>query len=162
LVAAFTGLVLATYTGVLLGATSVPVWARHHQWLPLHFGTSSLGAAVGIVELAAGFVPPLNLIGLVAAAIETALGLAHEWRRRADDDPDRQHLGSLVRLGHLCSGGVPLILRLAAATSPPLRAVAAVSAIAGSLASRYGWLAAGRRSAVDVYETVVLRQERSG
>ena len=45
-VGTLTGLVLATYTGVLLGATAIPVWSAHARVLPVHFGASSLGAAV--------------------------------------------------------------------------------------------------------------------
>jgi hypothetical protein len=161
LVAALTGLVLATYTGVLLGATAVPVWARNRRLLPLHFGASSLGAAVACVEILAGFVPVLNLIGVTAAVVETCLGVMHERRRLADTGSgasDHEHLGPSVRLGHLLSGAIPLALRLLAATSPVFRAIAAGSAIAGSLTSRYGWLAAGRRSAVAACETVASGQ----
>src|SRR5436190_2262723 len=35
---AATGLVMATYTGVLIGATSIPAWADHASMLPIHFG----------------------------------------------------------------------------------------------------------------------------
>ena len=110
---------------------------------------------MALVELLAGFGPTLNMIGVAAAAVETYLGVRHERQRLVSDDASEdRHLGNLVRLGHLCSGAIPLMLRLFATTSPPLRAVAAVSALVGSLASRYGWLAAGRRSAIAVYETV--------
>src|SRR5215475_5967110 len=33
------GTLLATYTGVLIGATAVPAWFLHHRLLPIHFGT---------------------------------------------------------------------------------------------------------------------------
>ncbi len=36
--AALFGLLLATYTGVLLGATAIPAWFTHHRLLPFHFG----------------------------------------------------------------------------------------------------------------------------
>ena len=76
-----TGLVLATYTGVLLAVSAIPVWAAHARMLPLHFGASSLGAAVSIVELCGHCVPSLNTIGLVAAVVETAIGIGLERRR---------------------------------------------------------------------------------
>ncbi|HTK75593.1 MAG TPA: NrfD/PsrC family molybdoenzyme membrane anchor subunit, partial [Gemmataceae bacterium] len=44
-VAALAGLVLTTYTGVLIGATVIPVWKAHVRLLPFHFAASSLGAA---------------------------------------------------------------------------------------------------------------------
>ena len=40
--AAATGLVMATYTGVLLGATAIPVWAKHKRTLPILFGASAV------------------------------------------------------------------------------------------------------------------------
>src|SRR6266581_3464729 len=33
------GTLLATYTGVLLGATAIPAWFLHRTLLPIHFGT---------------------------------------------------------------------------------------------------------------------------
>jgi formate-dependent nitrite reductase membrane component NrfD len=42
--AAMSGLVMSTYTGVLIGATSVPVWARHAALLPIHFAASAAGS----------------------------------------------------------------------------------------------------------------------
>ena len=40
------GTLLATYTGVLIGATAIPAWFLHHKLLPIHFGTAGLGSAV--------------------------------------------------------------------------------------------------------------------
>src|SRR3954447_21331147 len=39
------GLLLATYTGVLLGVTAIPAWFLHHKLLPIHFGVAGTGAA---------------------------------------------------------------------------------------------------------------------
>ena len=41
--AALTGLLLASYTGVLIGATAIPVWHEIGRLLPAHFLTSGLG-----------------------------------------------------------------------------------------------------------------------
>ena len=46
-----TGLVLATYTGVLVGATAIPVWAENSMLLPFHFGISGLASAVSVLQL---------------------------------------------------------------------------------------------------------------
>jgi len=43
--AALSGLGMATYTGVLLGATAIPVWSKHVKTLPMHFGASGLASA---------------------------------------------------------------------------------------------------------------------
>ena len=46
------GTLLATYTGVLIGATAIPAWFLHRMLLPIHFGTAGLGSAAGIVGIA--------------------------------------------------------------------------------------------------------------
>ena len=146
LVAATTGAVLATYTGVLIGATAIPVWARHAATLPLHFGASALGAAVSLLELIGHRALSLNRLGLAAAAAETALLIYLESSR---DQVARTVFsgpsGVLVRLGAWLTGPVPFVLRL----FPALRLAAAASMVSGSLVSRFGWIAAGRRSATD-------------
>ncbi|MGH8102847.1 MAG: NrfD/PsrC family molybdoenzyme membrane anchor subunit, partial [Chthoniobacterales bacterium] len=49
--AAIFGTLLATYTGVLIGATAIPAWFLHRTLLPIHFGTAGLGCAAGLLEL---------------------------------------------------------------------------------------------------------------
>lgn len=148
LVATATGLVLATYTGVLLGATAIPVWAAHAAVLPLHFGASSLGAAVSILEICGHLAPALNLVGIAAAVVETVIGTRLELRRNSPTSAlGRGTSGMATRLGDVFSGPVPLLLRLSSGGWPAGRLVAASFAIAGSILTRYGWLDAGRRSA---------------
>jgi len=43
--ATITGLLLASYTGVLIGATAIPVWSYNRVLLPPHFLISGLGGA---------------------------------------------------------------------------------------------------------------------
>ena len=150
IVALLTGLVLATYTGVLIGATAIPVWAAHASVLPLHFGASSLGAAVSIIELCGHFTPVMNLLGLAAALGETVIGAHLELRRLSPHSALGKGSGGLAtRLGDVFSGPVPFILRLTSAGWLPGRLVASVSAVAGSILTRYGWLQAGRQSAAE-------------
>src|SRR6267143_3360266 len=47
--AAVTGLLLASYTGVLIGATAVPVWSENRKLLPTPSTTSFLGGAYGML-----------------------------------------------------------------------------------------------------------------
>ena len=51
IVSGLSGMLLATYTGVLIAATAVPAWHTHRVLLPLHFGIAGLGSAAGILEL---------------------------------------------------------------------------------------------------------------
>jgi hypothetical protein len=148
MLSAATGLVLATYTGVLLGATAVPVWSRNVQLLPVQFGASSLGAAASILELMGHRHSALNRLALGAAVVETLVGLSLDTRDDAAlDSRGRGHVGAITRAGGILSGPLPLVLRLFGGGSRTARHVAAVSSIAGSLLTRIGWIAAGRASA---------------
>lgn len=147
-VAAATGLILSTYTGVLVGATAVPVWSRNISLLPVHFGASGLGTAVSLLELMGHSDPALNRIGIGAAAVETAIGWSIERRHDPALDPLKEgSSGTITRLGGWLSGPVPLVLRIAGRRSVGVRRVAAISTIAGSLLTRIGWLAAGKATA---------------
>jgi formate-dependent nitrite reductase membrane component NrfD len=146
--AAATGLVLSTYTGVLIGATAIPVWSDNVRVLPVHFGASAVGAAVSILELLGHRDPALNLLGAGAAAVETLVGASLELSSREALVPLKQDwTGAVVRAGGVLSGPLPLALRLMAGRSPSARKAAAISTIVGSLLTRVGWLAAGRDSA---------------
>jgi hypothetical protein len=143
--------VLATYTGVLLGATVVPAWSSHYRLLPFHFGIVALGSAAAVLELLGFRTSALNAIGLIVAAMETGVGAWIELRRRPSTSRAlfEGRSGSLLRTAGLLTGPVSLILRLLSWV--PL---AAACLLTGALVSRYGWISAGRASAGDLRETV--------
>ncbi len=143
------GLPFHNYTGVLIGATAVPLWNHHIKQLPQHFGMSGLQSAVSILELMGhDDSRALNLLGLFSASMETYEGFRIESGRDRTLDPlKRGASGWVTRAGGVLSGPVPLALRLLSWKSPRLRRWAAVSGIVGSLLTRYGWMAAGRASA---------------
>jgi polysulfide reductase-like protein len=148
IVAAATGLALSTYTGVLIGATAIPVWSRNVAILPLHFGASGLGAAVSLLELMGHREPALHRIAIATAAVETAVGYTIESRPDPALDPLKHGWsGDVTRLGGVLSGPLPLALRILGGRSVGVRRLAAASTVAGSLLTRIGWLAAGRASA---------------
>jgi hypothetical protein len=148
--AAATGLVMSTYTGVLVGATAIPVWAKNAKLLPIHFGASALGSAVGALDLFGREGRALNLLAIGAAAAESFIGLSIELDRGRSQAPLRTgQSGWLVRAGGTLSGPVVLALRLLAGRSSSARRVASFSALLGSLLTRIGWVAAGRASARD-------------
>jgi hypothetical protein len=147
---AVAGSVLATYAGVLIGSTAIPVWNANARLLPLHFGAAGLGSAASLLELLGHDDASLNQLALAAAAIETAILASLE----VDVDPRLVPLktgasGLGIRLGGLLTGPVPLALRLLGGKSRRWRRAAAVSSLAGSLMSRLAWMAAGRASASD-------------
>lgn len=148
--AALFGLVLSTYTGVLLGVSALPVWAAHARLLPIHFAGSSLGAAAGVLELVGHRQPALNVIAIGAAGIVLACALLTERDRRAASQPlSWGRSGMMVRIGDALAGALVLLLRLILSGSLTARLIAAAAAIAGSFCSRFGWIAAGRASAED-------------
>lgn len=147
--AAVFGLGMCTYTGVLIGATAIPVWNRHVHVLPIHFGASALASAVALLELRGHRDPALRQLGLAAAAVETAL--AAHLEAAADDAsrPLRQGAsGLLARAGGLLSGPLPFLLRLG--RRPSRRHTAAAwLALGGALVTRAAWIRAGVASSAD-------------
>jgi formate-dependent nitrite reductase membrane component NrfD len=140
------GLLLATYTGVLLGVTAIPVWFSHHKLLPIHFGTAGLGSAAALLELLGHRIASLNAIGLFAAAVETILfiWLTFDKHGAADRAIHEHRTGWLIRIGEVLVGPLPLVLRLFGVV--PL---AAISFLLGALVSRFGWTEAGNVSGRD-------------
>jgi polysulfide reductase-like protein len=146
--AALLGTVMSTYTGVLIGATAIPVWNANVRLLPLHFGTSGMASAVALLELLGHDDDALQRLGTAAAAIETATGVIIELHRDAATSPLREGAsGALTRLGGVLSGPIPLVCRALGSRRPAFRRAAGLSALAGSLITRLAWLAAGRASA---------------
>jgi len=143
---AFWGLGLATYTGVLLGATVIPAWFLHRTLLPIHFGTAGLGSAAGLLELLGYRNAALNALGILAASVECALWIWLEIDKhgKADRALRESQSGWLIRTGEIFSGPLALVLRLTSFV--PL---AAISFLIGALISRFGWVSAGKVSGND-------------
>jgi formate-dependent nitrite reductase membrane component NrfD len=127
--AAGTGIVMATYTGVLLGVTAIPVWKEHAHFLPIHFGASALGSAVSLLELRGHRNDALRSLGLAAATFETA-ALETE--------------SPMLKLAGALSGPVPFLFRLFGK-----RKAAAAATLLGSLMTRIAWVEAGKKNAAE-------------
>jgi formate-dependent nitrite reductase membrane component NrfD len=156
LMSALFGLGLATYTGVLIGATAIPAWYENVKILPIHFAASGLGAGVSMLELKGhASNRALTMLGIASALTETAIGVSLEANKKRALAPLKTgKSGWITRLGGVLSGPLPLILRLMAGSSTTersirLRRVAAASMVAGSLLTRQAWVQAGRVSAKD-------------
>jgi hypothetical protein len=149
-VAALSGLCMATYTGVLIGVTAIPVWSKHARTLPIHFGASALASATGLLTLRGHDEPALNALSLAAAAFETYMGIEIESSDDIESEPLRHGLtGITTRIGGFFSGPLPLALRLFGIRSKRARRAAAASALLGSLLTRIAWIEAGKASARD-------------
>ena len=84
-ISALAGLPFSNYTGVLIGASVIPLWNENVASLPIHFGMSGLNSAVSILELLGHDHPALNTLGMGASAIETFEGITHRDQSQAGD-----------------------------------------------------------------------------
>ncbi len=143
---AFFGTLLATYTGVLIGATAIPAWFLHRTLLPIHFGTAGLGSAAGLLELLGHRMAALNALGYYAAAVESGLliWLSVNKHGMADRAIHEHGTGWLIRIGEILTGPLALVLRFFG-----LVPFAAISFLIGSLVSRFGWIWVGKVSGSD-------------
>jgi len=140
------GTLLATYTGVLIGATAIPAWFLHRTLLPIHFGTAGLGSAAAVLELLGHRILALNFLGFYAAGVETALliWLSVDKHGIADRAIHEHGSGWLIRIGEVLNGPLALILRFFSFVP-----FAAISFLLGALVSRIGWIAVGKVSGAD-------------
>ena len=146
IVAALSGMLLATYTGVLIGATAIPAWNRHRTILPLHFGTAGLGCAISTLTLLGYSLRSLAAIFWVTVLIETFLWLWLMFRRHgAADRALHEGLGGMLLMPAEILLG-PLSLALVS-----LGWVYWASGVflVGAALSRVGWIQAGKQSARD-------------
>ena len=154
---AFWGMFLATYTGVLIGATAIPAWFLHRLLLPIHFGVAGLGSAAGLLELLGYRIAPLYALSLVAAAIETILWIVLETRKHgaADRALHEGRSGLTIRISEFFAGPLALLFR-AVGIVP----ASALSFLFGALLGRFGWMEAGRVSARDPEAIFSAQAER--
>jgi hypothetical protein len=158
--AAAAGLLLASYTAVLIGATAIPVWSENRKLLPVHFLTSGLGCSAAILELAGFLIPATQVLGFAASGIETLIEIFLEMRKRPVDAPlHHGRSGTALRIAGLLEGPAALLLRVFWGSVPTGRYAAAVCFLVGALLSRYAWIWAGRASARDPYALFHLQRK---
>lgn len=160
--AAAAGMVMATYTGALSTATSVPLWAAVPRSLPALFGLASTETAVAALSLIAEATHAperahLNLerISLLVGVAELALHAAmyRIWHERQVAGPlDTPRLGPLYRFGMIGMGAiVPVAIhaaqQLSGRRSRRASIVAAVATLAGVLIERAVIIYGGNDSA---------------
>jgi formate-dependent nitrite reductase membrane component NrfD len=163
------GAYLGSYTGVLLAATAVPLWARSRLFIgPIFVATATAtGAAACRLVLAATGVPPghptrqsLGHVETVAMGTELLLSTINERRlgplARGLDE------GSAGRLYRSAKWATRLGLALRFGTrrrGAGAHHVASALYMVAALLFRYAWVGAGRRNAGD--DRVVAEMARS-
>src|SRR5262249_15720425 len=118
----------------------------HQSFVATFLGGGGWGPAAALLELLGHRIPPLNAIGIFAAAFETVLliWLSVDKHGVADRAIHEHGSGWLIRIGEVFTGPIPLVLRSFGAI--PL---AAISFLLGAVFSRFGWIAAGKISSRD-------------
>ncbi|MGO9434204.1 MAG: NrfD/PsrC family molybdoenzyme membrane anchor subunit [Terracidiphilus sp.] len=148
--AALSGLILASYTSVLLGVTAIPVWSENRRIVPVVFLAGGMGSAAAVLELLGFLVPVTQFIGIVAGVVETLVAILIELRGRYVDRPLREGaVGWLTRAGAALAGPASLLLRLFWGHSAVARYLAASCFIVGALITRIAWIKAGGVSSRD-------------
>jgi formate-dependent nitrite reductase membrane component NrfD len=163
---------LGSYTGVLLAATTVPVWARSRIFLgPIFVSTAAAtGAAATRLVLVATRRRPLghptrtalNRLGAAAMLAELTLSMVNQRRLgRAGRVLSEGRPGRIFRTAKWLAGtGVALNLLGGRRTGPLGQNVASVLYLAGGIAFRYGWVEAGKASARDDEAVALMARGR--
>lgn len=161
--AALAGMMMSVYTGVLLSATSVPLWAAAYKRIPALFGVSAMatGSSMLALVLAIAGVPKsvlqrLDRLALAANLTEGILSVAaeQEWKRQAIDTPmQQQPLKRAHRFGEQGMGiVVPIIVRtingVSGRNARAFIVLAALSTLVGGFTHRAVTVFAGRKSAL--------------
>lgn len=159
------GFFVGGYTGVLLGVTAVPLWARNHMLLGPLFLSSAISSASAAISLTLSLLRGSSHAGLKRLerldmiALVAELGLLVAVRANAGPiiaRPIRRgRLGQIFRWGVLGAGiTAPLLLQMEGALrrDRPARWVtilASTLTLAGGLMLRYVMVMAGHASADD-------------
>ncbi|GAC1562100.1 MAG: polysulfide reductase NrfD [Ktedonobacteraceae bacterium] len=168
-VGAFLGIVVASYTGVLLAATAVPVWARARNILGPLFFTSGLSTALAGISFILSLGPSnthknalerLERAEIIAATTELGLISVLGPTLGSLGKPLFTGRDGILLLGGTVSSGLitPLLLRLGwkiahKSTPREVNIVASLLILFGGLILRYVWIDAGRKSADDPQAT---------
>jgi formate-dependent nitrite reductase membrane component NrfD len=163
---------LGSYTGVLLAATAVPVWARSRIFLgPVFVSTATAtgAAATRLVLVATGRRPvghptqvALNRLQAAAMLTELVLSAANERRLgRAGNALSEGTPGRLFRAAKgLAAAGVTLNLLGPRRTSELGQHAASFLYLAAGLAFRFAWVEAGTASARDNEAVALMARGR--
>ena len=173
------GLLVASYTGVLLSSTAVPVWARAKHVLGPLFLTSGLSTALASLSLLLSFgrrnAPTIEKLERAEiVTMTTELGLISALipiLGRLGKPIFGGQRGLLFTAGTIGGGLIlPLFLRLRRRSqgrtmSRSLNSGASLLVLMGGLILRHVWITAGRESADDpkavhYYNELASREER--
>jgi formate-dependent nitrite reductase membrane component NrfD len=167
--AAILGLPLVGYTGVLLANTAVPVWQATRNTLPVLFAFSGMVSAAAVFDLWPVPGPGTRIarrLGLVSRGAEFALSNALHREAgvvpRVEDALRRGPGGLLLRAARIGLLAASLLDVVPGARSRSRRRIIGALGILGTLAIRFGVIAAGRASARDPRATFDMQRAGRG
>ena len=162
-VAALAGPPLATYTGVLVSDTAVPVWHEGRRELPWIFGASAAATAgaAACIFLEPGDAGPARRLAVGAVAAEGALMQGMELR--LGEIGEVYHHGAAGKLSlaaKALAGAGAALLATRGGKSRKAAAVGGAMVLAGELCLRWSVFRAGFQSARDPKYTIKPQRER--
>ena len=163
-VAALAGPPLATYTGVLVADTAVPVWHEGRRELPWLFGASAAASAgaAACVFLGPGDAGPARRLAVGGVAAEGAL--MHAMELRLGETGEVYHMGAAGKLAWaakaLSASGAVLLARRGG-RSRRASVLGGMLVCGGELCLRWSVFRAGFQSARDPKYTVGPQRERA-
>jgi hypothetical protein len=149
------GMILATYTGVLIANSAVPIWQAARRELPALFGASAVTSAASIFDLL--FEDPrashiTRVYGIIGRGAELAAGTALERSvsrvERVGEPLKRGVTGALWRASEILTAA-SLVALMLPKQNRGTRVVAGVLGTLGSIGVRFAVHYAGFRSAAD-------------
>jgi len=164
LVGGLSGPPLATYTGVLLADTAVPVWHEARRELPWLFGASAAASAgaAACAFLEPADAGPARRLALGGVAAEGALMRAMELRLgEAGEVYRREAAGRLAQAARGLAGVGALLLATRGRKQRGAAALSGALICAGELCLRYSVFKAGFQSARDPKYTIKPQRERA-
>ena len=163
-VAALAGPPLATYTGVLVADTAVPVWHEGRHELPWLFGASACASAgaAACAFLDPGEAGPARRLAVAGVAAE-AIAM-HAMELRLGETGEVYHRGTAGKLASAAkglAGAGALLLARRGRRSRRAAVLGAALVCAGELCLRWSVFKAGFQSARDPKYTIKPQRERA-
>lgn len=157
-----TGSALATYPGVLLGNTAVPIWSATRRRLPIWFAALSAASLGAMLELVAPEVPaPRGYTAIAKTAhLIAACSVARGAAAGGVSAPLRRGRSGILWRCALGLGVASLAATLWPGTSRTRSLVAGALGTAAALLSRFAITEAGRASASDPRATFAPQRSR--
>jgi formate-dependent nitrite reductase membrane component NrfD len=157
---------LATYTGVLVGSTAIPLWQEARGVLPVLFGASAMASSASMLDLLFDDFESrrvVYLFGMAGRAAELAAGVALERqvsRVASVARPLKEGLTGVAWKAAMVLTAASLVTMFLPKQNRRKRVVAGALGTAGSLMLRFAVHYAGARSARDPRAS--FHQQRAG